>query len=164
VPEPHRRDPKAVTHLFRGQHEHAIDAKGRTSVPARFRDLLASQRQERLVLTHGVDPCVVAYPMSEWVAFEERLARLPQFDRSVATIRRLYVSGAVEIELDKLGRLVIPKELRDVAALERDVLWAGMGKHIELWSKSRFEQLRRSVLEDETKRSDIAARLAELGL
>ena len=155
--------------LFRGQHEHAIDAKGRTSVPAKFRDLLAapssfSGAQERLVLTHGVDPCLVAYPMTEWLAFEERLARLPQFDASVATIRRLYVSGAVEIDLDKLGRLVIPKELRDVAGLEREVLWAGMGKHIELWSKSRLDGLRRTVLEDDKKRADIAARLAELGL
>lgn len=150
--------------LFRGQHEHAIDAKGRTSVPAKFRDLLAAQSSERLVLTHGVDPCVVAYPMTEWLAFEERLSRLPQFDSSVATIRRLYVSGAVEIELDKLGRLVIPKELRDVAGLEREVLWAGMGRHIELWSKARFDGLRRAVLDDDKKRADIAARLAELGL
>ena len=155
--------------LFRGQHEHAIDAKGRTSVPAKFRDLLAAPSsftggQQNLVLTHGVDPCLVAYPMTEWLAFEERLARLPQFDPSVATIRRLYVSGAVEIELDKLGRLVIPKELRDVAGLEREVLWAGMGKHIELWSKSRFDGLRRAVLDDDKKRADIAMRLAELGL
>ncbi len=156
--------------LFRGQHEHAIDAKGRTSVPSKFRDLLAAPAsfsggaEERLVLTHGVDPCLVAYPMTEWVAFEERLAKLPQFDASVAMIRRLYVSGAVEIELDKLGRLVIPKELRDAAGLTREVLWAGMGKHIELWSKARFEGLRRAVLDDDKKRADIAARLAELGL
>ena len=155
--------------LFRGQHEHAIDAKGRTSVPAKFRDLLAAPSSfagahERLVLTHGVDPCLVAYPMTEWLAFAERLSRLPQFDASVATIRRLYVSGAVEIELDRLGRLVIPKELRDVAGLEREVLWAGMGKHIELWSKARFDGLRRAVLDDDKKRADIAARLAELGL
>lgn len=153
-----------MTALFRGQHEHAIDGKGRTSVPSKFRDLLAAQSSERLVLTHGVDPCVVAYPMTEWLAFEERLSRLPQFDSSVATIRRLYVSGAVEIELDKLGRLVIPKELRDVAGLEREVLWAGMGKHIELWSKARFDGLRRAVLDDDKKRAEIAARLAELGL
>jgi MraZ protein len=150
--------------VFRGQHEHAIDAKGRTSVPAKFRELLAAQGQEKLVLTHGVDPCLVAYPMTEWLAFEERLARLPQFDASVAMIRRLYVSGAVEIELDKLGRLVIPKELRDVAGLEREVLWAGMGKQIELWAKGRFDGLRRAVLDDDKKRADIAARLAELGL
>ena len=150
--------------MFRGQHEHAIDGKGRTSVPSKFRDVLAAHGQERLVLTHGVDPCLVAYPMTEWLAFEERLAKLPQFDRSVATIRRLYVSGAVEIELDKLGRLVIPKELRDVAGLERDVLWAGMGKHIEVWAKDRFDALRKGVLDDDKARAEIAARLAELGL
>ena len=150
--------------MFRGQHEHAIDAKGRTSVPAKFRDLLAAQGESRLVMTAGLEPCLVAYPMSEWVAFEERLAALPRFDPSVAMIRRLYVSGAVEIELDKLGRLVIPKELRDVAGLEREALWAGMGKHLELWSKERFAALRSEVLGDAEKRQQVAQRLAELGL
>jgi MraZ protein len=98
------------------------------------------------------------------VAFEERLAALPRFDPSVAMIRRLYVSGAVEIELDKLGRLVIPKELRDLAGLEREALWAGMGKHLELWSKERFSALRSEVLGDAEKRQQVAQRLAELGL
>lgn len=150
--------------MFRGQHEHAIDAKGRTSVPARFRDLLAATGESRIVVTAGIDPCLVAYPMKEWLAFEDRLNALPKFDPSVAMIRRLYVSGAVEIELDKLGRLVVPKELRDVAGLERDVLWAGMGAHMELWSKDRFASLRTSVLGDQDKRVEIARRLAELGL
>jgi len=150
--------------LFRGQYEHAIDAKGRTSLPVRFREVLNLGSETRLVLTAGLDPCVVAYPMREWVAFEERLAALPQFDSSVQMIRRIYVSGAVECELDKLGRVLVPASLRRHADLGGKVLWAGMGQNAELWSKDRFDALRSSVLDDEAERVAMAKRLAELGL
>lgn len=150
--------------MFRGQYAHAIDEKGRTSVPSRFREVLAGQGESRVVITTGVDPCLVAYPMKEWLAFEERLSQLPRFDPSVAMIRRLYVSGAVELELDKVGRLLIPQTLRETAGLEREALWAGMGKHLELWSKNRFDALRAQVLADEATRRDLAQRLGDLGL
>ena len=157
--------------MFRGRYEHALDAKGRTSLPSRFREVLAEEGNgggvssgSRLVLTTGLDPCLVAYPMGEWLAFEERLAALPQFDAKVAMLRRIYVSGAVECELDKLGRLLIPQGLREHAQLERHVLWAGMGRHVELWSKDRFEALRHRVADDDELRASMAARLAELGL
>lgn len=156
--------------MFRGRYEHALDAKGRTSLPSRFREVLAAANGDdpsadgRLVITTGLDPCLVAYPMAEWLSFEERLARLPQFDPTVATLRRIYVSGAVECELDKLGRILIPHGLREHADLGRQVLWAGMGRHVELWSKDRFEALRRKVVADEDLRASMAGRLAELGL
>ena len=150
--------------MFRGRYEHAIDSKGRTSLPARYREVLSAAGESRLVLTTGLDPCVVAYPMSEWMAFEERLAALPQFDPSVAMLRRIYVSGAVECELDKLGRILIPQTLRQHADLRREATWAGMGKHVELWSKERFDALRDAVLEDPDRKMAVATRLAELGL
>jgi len=150
--------------LFRGRYEHAIDKKGRTSLPARFREVLGAQGETRLVLTSGLEPCVVAYPMKAWMAFEERLAALPQFDPSVAMLRRIYVSGAVECDLDKLGRVLVPSILRKHAGLDREALWAGMGTHVELWSKERFEGLRSEVLDDPDKRVQVATRLAELGL
>lgn len=158
--------------MFRGHYEHAIDAKGRTSVPSRFRDQLASDPlshagasgELRIIVTAGVDPCLLAYPMKEWLAFEEKLATLPKFDPSVVMIRRLYVSSAVEVEVDKLGRLLVPKELRDFAGLEREALWAGMGDHVELWSKVRFDAARSAAIATEDKRLEISRRLAELGL
>ncbi len=125
---------------------------------------LAGSLVTRLVITTGIDPCIVAYPMAEWIAFEDRLARLPQFDPEVAMLRRIYVSGAVECDIDKLGRMVIPATLRDHATLARDGLWAGMGKHVELWAKEKFEALRTNALADDQKRAQIARRLAELGL
>lgn len=150
--------------MFRGQYAHAIDDKGRTSVPSRFREVLAGLGESRVVITTALDPCLVAYPMKEWLAFEERLAQLPSFDPSVAMIRRLYVSGAVEVEIDKVGRLLIPQSLRETAGLEREALWAGMGKHLELWSKERFDALRSEVLSNELTKRDIAQRLSSLGL
>jgi len=150
--------------VFRGRYEHAIDGKGRTSLPSRFRDVLTASGDLRLVITTGLDPCLVAYSMHEWTAFEERLAKLPQFDASVAMLRRIYVSGAVDCEIDRLGRLLIPASLRKHAGLEREALWAGMGRHIELWSKGRFDALSSGALADDTKRAEMAKRLAELGL
>jgi MraZ protein len=150
--------------VFRGRYEHSIDGKGRTSLPARFREVLAAHGESRLVVTTGLEPCCVAYPLREWEAFEERLSRLPSFDPSVAMLKRIYVSGAVECELDKLGRLLLPAPLREHAGLDKELLWAGMGKNIELWDKERFEKLASSALADQAKRADMARRLAELGL
>lgn len=102
--------------------------------------------------------------MAEWLAFEERLSTLPQFDPTVATLRRIVVSGAVECDIDKAGRVLIPASLRHHAALKREALWAGMGKHFELWSQEAFEGLRETVLQDTDRRHQMAERLAELGL
>lgn len=150
--------------MFRGRYEHAIDGKGRTSLPSRFRDVLVATGDCRIVMTTGLQACVVAYPLHEWIAFEERLAKLPQFDESVAMLRRIYVSGAVDCEVDKLGRVLIPATLRQHASLRRDVVWAGMGLNIELWDKTRYDELRDGVLSDPDKRQAMADRLAELGL
>jgi MraZ protein len=150
--------------LFRGRYEHSIDAKGRTSVPSRFREVMTAQGDSKLVLTTGLDACLVAYPMAEWIAFEDRLSMLPQFDADVVTLKRIYVSGAVECDVDKVGRLLIPAALRKHARLKRDALWAGMGAYIELWSKEAFEGLRKDALADDDRRLAISKRLAELGL
>jgi len=150
--------------LFRGRYEHSIDAKGRTSVPSRFREVMIARGDSKLVVTTGLDTCLVAYPMAEWLAFEKRLSELPQFDADVVTLKRIYVSGAVECEIDKVGRILIPAALRKHARLGRDALWAGMGSYVELWAKESFEDLRSDVLADEDRRLGIAKRLAELGL
>ncbi len=120
--------------------------------------------EARVVITTGLDPCLLAYPMKEWVAFEDRVARASQFDRSVKTLRRVMLSGAAECDLDKLGRLLIPATLRKHAGLKREALWAGMGTHVELWDKARFEALTTGVLEDDDEREAIENRLAELEL
>ena len=147
--------------MFRGRYEHTIDAKGRTSVPARYRDALSASGERRIVLTSALDPCLVAYAPQEWAAFEERLGRLSQFDPAVKKLRRIYVSGAVECEIDDVGRILVPPTLRDHAQLKKDVLWAGSGRYAELWDKATWQ---REFETSDDDRKAIAARLAELGL
>jgi MraZ protein len=127
--------------MFRGHFEHAIDAKGRTSLPARFRDVLAAENDLRLVVTPALfDPCLHAHPMKAWEELEAKIAALPQFDPNVVAFRRRYLSAAVECEIDKQGRILVPPSLREHAGLTKEVLWAGMGKTAELWSRERWTQ------------------------
>ncbi|MGZ3420065.1 MAG: division/cell wall cluster transcriptional repressor MraZ [Polyangiales bacterium] len=145
--------------MWQGQHEHAIDAKGRTSVPARFRDSLPDNGS--FVITQALDACLVAYPLDEWRAFEEKLSKLPRFDASVVKLRRLYVSAAVEVQADSQGRVLVPPTLRAYAALEKEVVWAGMGRYAELWAKERWT---RAIETTEDERRALATKLGELGL
>jgi MraZ protein len=147
--------------MFRGRYEHTIDAKGRTSLPVRYRDVLSSLGERRIIVTSGLDPCIVAYTVPEWAAFEEKLSKLPQFDRAVQKLKRIYVSGAVDIDVDDSGRVLIPPTLRDHARLQKDVIWAGSGKYAELWDKKTWQS---SFDSTDEERASIAARLAELGL
>lgn len=150
--------------MFSGRFEHAIDPKGRTSLPSRFREVLAGAEDGRVVMTTAFDPFIVVYPLAEWRAFQERLAKQSQFDEAAEMLRRVYVSGAVECEIDKLGRVLIPQSLREHAHLEREVIWAAMGKRIELWDKARHIAMREAILADPTKRQAMMQRLAEFGL
>jgi len=127
--------------MFRGQFIHSVDAKGRVSLPARFRDLLVSGGDARFVLTPApFDPCLHLYPMRAWEEFERRVAELPRLDPNVVRFRRLYVSAAVECELDRAGRVLVPPPLRDRAHLDKEAVWAGMGQILELWSKDDFDR------------------------
>jgi len=127
--------------MFRGQFAHSIDAKGRISLPSRFRDALMRDGEVRFVVTPAVfDPCLHVYPLGAWEVFEQRIAELPSMDPHVVRFRRLYVSAAVECELDKAHRILVPQDLRERVDLTREALWAGVGKYMELWSKPKFDQ------------------------
>ncbi|MEO1172583.1 MAG: division/cell wall cluster transcriptional repressor MraZ [Myxococcota bacterium] len=146
--------------MFRGLFEHAMDAKGRTSLPSRFRDLLP-EGEEALIITTGIDRCLVAYPLAEWQAFESKLAALPSFDPAVVQLKRIYVAGATECSIDKHGRLLIPPMLREYASIDRDVVWAGMVTTIEVWAKESWNE---QVTVSRADRGAIAQKLGELGL
>jgi MraZ protein len=150
--------------VFRGTYEHAIDAKGRTSFPSKFRELLSPEDCPQLVLTTSLDACVVAYPLRAWNEFQERLMKLPQFNKAVSDLRRIYISNAADGELDSVGRLLIPPMLREYAHLKRDAVWAGNGTFVELWDKESFHAARRSITESQERREEMARQLAELGL
>jgi MraZ protein len=126
--------------MFRGQFTHSIDTKGRVSLPARFRDALTEHGAGRFILTPGLfDPCLHVHPLLAWEELERKVSELPQFDPHTVRFRRMYVSAAVECELDRAGRVLIPQELRERARLVKDVIWAGMGRTLELWSRDLWD-------------------------
>lgn len=127
--------------MFRGQFVHTIDAKGRVSLPARFRDAAQRDGDTRLVLTPAPsDPCLHLYALEDWVEFERKIAELPRFDPHIVRFRRMYVSAALECELDAAGRLLVSPDYRDRARLSKEVLLAGMGRFIEVWSKELWDR------------------------
>jgi MraZ protein len=121
--------------VFRGVYEHQIDSKGRTSFPVKLRESLVASGDDRLIITTSLDPCLHCYPVREWEQLETALARRNPMEPGVKSLLRLYVAGAQEVQPDKLGRVLIPPSLRGHARLEKDVVWAGMVKVIELWSR-----------------------------
>lgn len=128
-----------------------MDGKGRVALPSRYRDALTRSGDARLVVTRGLtDPCLDVYPMKSWEEFEARVAALPRFDVNVVKLRRLYVSAAVECDLDGQGRLLVPQSLREFARLDKDVRWAGMTRMAELWSADEWARANAdSTLDDE---------------
>lgn len=126
--------------MFRGQFQHAVDTKGRVALPSRFRDALAAGDEATLIVTSALfDPCLHIYPLRAWHHLEEKIAELPAMDPHVVRFRRLYVSAACECEADKAGRILIPTQLREKVHLQKDALFAGMGRHLELWALDQWD-------------------------
>lgn len=146
--------------MFRGRFEHAIDTKGRLSIPSRFRETLAAHYDERLVMTN-FDGCLWAYPVAEWLAVEQKIAALPQFKEEVKALQRVFVSGATECPIDKAGRILLPPTLRDYAGIERNVVLVGTTRRIELWAEARWKQI---FAEAQGALAGMGDKLADLGL
>ena len=146
--------------MFRGRFEHIVDSKGRVSIPAKFRELLAEKYDDRLILTN-FDRCLVAYPYEEWRVLEERVSSLSMVKKEVKAFQRFFISGATECPIDKLGRILVPPTLRDYAQLGRNVIFAGMLRKFEIWSKERWlEEIKRSEGDFE----GMGEALSELGI
>lgn len=123
--------------MFRGRFEHTVDAKGRTSIPSKFREILATNYDERLIITN-FDGCLWCYPVAEWQVIENKIAALPQFKEEVKALQRVFVSAATECPIDKQGRILIAPTLREYAGLTKDLVFVGMTKRIEIWAKDRW--------------------------
>ena len=147
--------------MFRGVFEHQIDAKGRTSFPVKLRDTLVGSYDDRLIVTTALDPCLHCYPVREWEVFETALARRNPMEPGVKALLRLYVASAQEVQLDKLGRVLIPPNLRAHAGLEKDLIWAGMVKVVELWSKTGWSKAQEEA-RHEADSADVMRVLTEL--
>ncbi len=142
--------------MFLGEYLHTIDDKGRLVVPAKFRNALAGG----MVITKGVDRCLVIYPMDEWQAYRERISSLPTMDRNARDLRRLIFAGAVDIVPDAQGRFVVPPALREYAGLDGQVVIAGCDTYIEVWNPKEWAKVQARVTQNEEN----AERWATLGV
>lgn len=147
--------------MFRGVFEHQIDGKGRTSFPVKLRETLVGQGDDRLILTTALDECLHAYPVREWEQLEAALGRRNPMEPGVKALLRLYVASAQEVQLDKLGRVLVPPSLRAHAHLEKEVVWAGMVKVVELWSKDGWQRAQEAA-RTEAESADVMRVLGEL--
>ncbi len=147
--------------MFRGRFDYTIDAKGRMSIPAKFRDVIRAEGDERVVVTNSFEGCLVAYTLETWREIEDRISRQSDLRREVRAFKRFFLGGAVELSLDKQGRILIPPSLRAYAGLEHDVVLQGLTTKFEIWSSERWaEELEYA----QSSLADSAQALAETGL
>lgn len=122
--------------MFQGSSALTLDAKGRMSIPARYRDVLQDQEQGRLTLTRHPDGCLILYPRSEWEVRREKIAALPA---SARALQRLLLGSAQDVDMDTAGRILVAPELRSAAELQRDVMLLGLGANFEVWDRAQWE-------------------------
>jgi MraZ protein len=143
--------------MFLGEYQHTLDAKGRISLPSKFR----AQMTGKLVVVKGFENCLYVYPAEAYETFVGGLLGREDFDPRIRQLRRRFTAGAVEAELDSAGRISLPPKLREHAGLSKDVAITGNGNRLEIWDAAAW-----SAYEGEAELSaeDLARELADAGL
>lgn len=143
--------------MLKGEYSHNIDPKGRLIIPAKFRDDLG----ENFVITKGMDHNLYIYPGDHWNEFEAKLNALPTTtDKKARKFAYHFQGSAIDGDLDKQGRVLIPSNLRTFAGLEKEVVFIGLGKRAEIWDKARWEE---QIAEVELDIDDIAVEMESAG-
>lgn len=143
--------------MFIGEHLHSIDNKKRLAIPARFRKELG----EKAILTRGLDNCLFLYPLQEWQKFSEKLGQLSMGQTGTRSFARLMTAGAVEVEFDNLGRILIPDYLKNYADLKKRIVIVGILNRLEIWDQENWNNYKKEI---EKNTDAIAEKLGELGL
>lgn len=158
--------------MFRGIFESTIDGKGRSSLPAKFREVLTETfADDRFFITNSYpvqmedgSQCsgLLVIPYQEWFRFEEKFLN----SKGLTPIERNYIlytmiSPAQECAADKLGRILVPPKLRKIASLERDIVYVGALKRAEIWNATEWERVRVQAMRNFPVTTEAAA---ELGL
>jgi MraZ protein len=151
--------------MFRGATKVTLDAKGRMAIPSRYRERLLTVAAGRLVATVDRDYCLLLYPLPDWEEIERKLVRLPTLNKQVRRLQRLMVGYATELEMDGHGRVLLPRELREFAGLERQAMLIGQGNKFELWNDERWSKRRDEWLaDDEGEEAGLPQELESLSL
>ena len=132
--------------MFSGSYFYFMDNKGRVSIPARYREILHERKDRQLILTN-FDRYLIAFPHSEWLRIEAKLAEQATFDKKVRAFQRFLISGVEECPLDRQGRILIPPNLREYAGLIREVSLVGAIRSFEIWDRETYEGHRKELEE-----------------
>ncbi|MDN4164433.1 division/cell wall cluster transcriptional repressor MraZ [Cytophagales bacterium LB-30] len=139
--------------FFTGEYECKLDAKGRLVLPARIKSHLPETTGNELVLRKGFEACLVIYPLVEYKKIFSKIAGLSEFNEEYRTLQRNFFRGNTTVELDTMGRFVIPKLMLSYSGIDKDALVIGMGNRIEVWSPTLFEQV---MIKDQSELSKLA--------
>ena len=121
--------------VFRGATKVTLDAKGRMAIPTRYRERLHARCDGEIVVTVDKDHCLLIYPLPDWEELERKLVRLPSMNAIARNIVRIMVGYATEVDMDGSGRILVSRELRDFASLEKQAMLIGQGNKFELWDE-----------------------------
>lgn len=143
--------------MFIGEYQHTLDEKGRLAIPVKFRKKLSGGA----VVTRGLDNCLFVFSMSEWKKLAEKIAALPMTNADSRAFARLMLAGAVDVDTDKQGRVIIPEYLRQYAGLKKDAIVAGVFSRMEIWDRTAWEKYKAKT---EKNASGIAERMSDLGI
>lgn len=140
-----------------GEHIHTLDPKKRIALPAKFRKELG----KKVVLTHGLDNCLFVYSVKQWNVIAEKLAGLSLGQSDTRGFNRFMLAGAVESDIDSLGRILVPDFLKEFANLKEEVVVAGVHTRLELWDKDAWNAYKAKV---RTQADALAEKLGEIGV
>ena len=139
-----------------GEHKHTLDPKKRLAIPAKFR----KEMGKKVVVTHGLDNCLFVYPIKQWDKIAEKLASLPMGQADTRGFNRFMLAGAVETDVDSMGRILIPDFLKEFAGLLEEVIVTGVHTRLELWDAPTWSAYKDRV----RKQADaLAEKLGEIG-
>lgn len=142
--------------MFIGEYSHSVDEKGRLSIPVKFRDELAVG----CILTRGLDGCLWLYPQEEWNKIARQISELPITQKNARSFARFVLSGAMDLKVDKAGRINLPKYLADYAEIKGKVVVIGIDDRLEIWSAEKWESFKAEM---EKNSEEVAENLAEIG-
>ena len=140
-----------------GEYKHTLDTKKRLSLPAKWRKELGAT----LILTRGLDACLFVYPIKEWQKITEKIGQLPLGQSDTRGFNRFFLSGATEVEVDKIGRILVPDFLKDFARLKNSVVLAGVHDRVEIWGEKQWNDYKRKI---EGQADQLAEKLGEIGV
>jgi MraZ protein len=134
---------------FLGEYEATLDSKGRFLLPAGLKRQIPDGESTRFVINRGFEKCLTLYTMQSWQPLYDQISTLNDFDPKVREFRRYFLNGAIMVEPDAAGRLLIPQNLKDYASLGKDIVLAAAVNKIEIWDKESYQKFFESYSPDD---------------